>query len=156
MAQHVRAYEDFAVGTAFPLGPYAMERDDIIAFAQEFDAQPMHLDEEAASKSLLGGLAASGWHTNAALMRMMFDSYIDASTSQGSPGIDKLEWKKPVLAGSVLSGRSTVMEARALKSRPGMGIVRFLNEVENQSGELVCRSEFSVIFAMREAAKGEA
>lgn len=156
MAQHVRAYEDFAVGTVFPLGPYAMNRDDIIAFAQEFDAQPMHLNEEAASKSLLGGLAASGWHTNAAIMRMMFDSYIDASTSQGSPGIDKLEWKRPVLVGSVLSGRSTVMEARPLKSRPGLGIVRFLNEVENQSGELVCRSEFSVIFAMRGDEKGAA
>ena len=34
-----------------------------MAFAAEFDPQPMHLDEAAAQASMLGGLAASGWHS---------------------------------------------------------------------------------------------
>ena len=142
-------FEDFTVGRIFTLAPVMMAREEVIAFAQEFDPQPMHLDEEAGRKSLLGGLAASGWHTNATVMRMMCDSYINRSTSQGSPGIDTLEWKRPVLAGDTISGRSIVQESRPLKSRPGLGIIRILNEIENQRGELVSRSEFSVIFRMR-------
>ena len=144
------AFEDFTVGRSFALGPKSMNREEIIAFASEFDAQPMHLDEAAGKASLLGGLAASGWHTNAVAMRMMYDSYIGRSTSQGSPGITRLEWKKPVLAGDTLTGRTTVLEARPLKSRPGLGTVRLENDIENQHGVLVCRSEFSIIFALRE------
>jgi acyl dehydratase len=37
--------------------------EEIKAFAAEFDPEPMHLDEEAARASLVGGLCASGWHT---------------------------------------------------------------------------------------------
>lgn len=150
------AFEDFTEGRVFALGPMAMPREEVIAFAQEFDPQPMHLDEEAGKASLLGGLAASGWHTNAAVMRMMIDAYVGASTSQGSPGIDKLEWKRPVMAGDTLAGRSTVQERRPLKSRPGLGIVRFLNEIDNERGERVCRSEFSIIFKMRDTGAGAA
>ncbi|MCX8996583.1 MaoC family dehydratase [Rhizobiaceae bacterium BDR2-2] len=156
MENAILAFEDFTEGRVFPLGPRRMTREEIVAFAGEFDPQPMHTDEEAGRASLLGGLAASGWHTNAAAMRMMFDSYVGRSTSQGSPGIDELRWKRPVLAGDTLSGRSTVLTSRPLKSRPGLGVVRFLNEIENQRGELVCRSEFSIIFAMRDADTGAA
>ena len=156
MEDFVLSFEDFTVGRRFPLGPMAMPREAVIAFAEEFDAQPMHLDEEAGKASLLRGLAASGWHTNAAVMRMMFESYIGHSTSQGSPGIDHLAWKRPVMAGDTLSGHSIVQESRPLKSRPGLGIVRFRNEIENQSGELVCLSEFSVIFQMRDENRGAA
>lgn len=156
MDKAILTFEDFTAGRVFPLGPVEMTRDEIVAFAREFDPQPMHLDEEAGKASLLGGLAASGWHTCAAVMRMMFDSYIGRSTSQGSPGIDTLEWKRPVMAGDTLSGRSTVLESRPLKSRPGLGIVRFLNEIENEKGELASRSEFSVIFGMRRENRGAA
>ena len=42
-----------------------MTRDEILAFAREFDPQPFHLDEEAAAGSFFGGLAASGWRGTA-------------------------------------------------------------------------------------------
>lgn len=156
MKDTVLSFEDFTTGRSFPLGPMTISREAVIAFAEEFDPQPMHLDEDAGKASLLGGLAASGWHTNAAVMRMMFESYVEASTSQGSPGIDHLAWKRPVMAGDTLSGRSIVLESRPLRSRPGLGIVRFRNEIENQSGELVCLSEFSIIFTMRDENRGAA
>lgn len=143
------AYEDFEQGRVFPLGPMQVTAPEIIEFASEFDAQPMHLSEEAGRASILGGLAASGWHTCAMMMRMMTDSYISHSTSQGSPGIDFLDWKKPVLADDTLSGTSTVLEARPLNSRPGIGLVKFRNELFNQRGELVCQGEHVVMFGIR-------
>jgi acyl dehydratase len=142
-------YEDFQSGQVFPLGPKHVTAEEIIEFAREFDPQPMHLDEAAGRASILGGLAASGWHTSAMFMRMMTDSYLLDTESEGAPGIDFMDWKKPVLAGDTLSGRSIVLESRAMRSRPGIGIVKFRHEVENQRGELVCLGENSTMIRMR-------
>jgi acyl dehydratase len=143
-------FEDFEIGRRFPLGPKTVTSDEIIEFAREFDPQPMHLDEEAGNASILRGLAASGWHTAAMFMRMLIDSYLLASHSEGSPGIDVMDWKKPVLAGDTLSGHSIVIDARPLRSRPGIGMIKFRHEVMNQRGELVCFSENPIMFRMRD------
>lgn len=149
MSAQTLAYEDFTVGRSFQLGPTAVTAAEIIEFAAEFDPQPMHLDEAAGRASILGGLAASGWHTSSMFMRMMFDSFLSNSLSEGSPGIDRMEWRKPVLAGDTLTGHSTVLEARLMRSRPGMGIAKFRHEVENQRGEIVCLGENSIMFGTR-------
>ncbi|MEI2300215.1 MaoC family dehydratase [Ensifer sp. MJa1] len=147
-------FEDFSEGRRFEYQPVELKPATMIAFASEFDQQPMHLDEEAGKRSILGGLAASGWHTSAIGMRMMLDAFMGDSSSQGSPGIDFMDWKKPVIAGDVLSGFSLVVEARRSKSRPGLGIVKFRNELMNQRGEPVTVSECSVLFRCREKEQG--
>ncbi|KQV64512.1 MaoC family dehydratase [Rhizobium sp. Root1220] len=151
MSDNKLAFEDFQPGRRFALGPKTVTTEEIIEFAREFDPQPMHLDEAAGRASILGGLAASGWHTSALFMRMMADSFLLASLSHGAPGIDFMEWRKPVLAGDTLSGHSTVIETRPLRSRPGVGMVKFRHEIENQKGELACLSENSIMFAMRQS-----
>ena len=143
------AYEDFAEGATIELGQKQVTAEEIIDFASQFDAQPMHLDEEAGKASILGGLSASGWHTCAMFMRMMCDAFLLDSTSQGAPGVDYVRWKKPVLAGDTLSGQSTVVNARALRSRPGIGIVTFLHEVTNQDGEMVMKGENPIMMRLR-------
>lgn len=142
-------FEDFTPGRVLPLAVQQVSAAAIVEFAAEFDPQPMHLDEEAGKASILGGLAASGWHTASLFMRMMYDGWLSGSASEGSPGVDFMEWKKPVLAGDMLSGQSTVLEARPLRSRPGIGIVRFLHEVTNQKGEVVMRGENPIMFRTR-------
>ncbi len=62
-----------------------MTREEIVSFAGQFDAQPMHLDEAAAAQTLLGGLAASGWHSCAAMMRMIADNVLAGSTGWARP-----------------------------------------------------------------------
>jgi acyl dehydratase len=153
LSDQMLAYEDFHPGRRFMLGPKTVPAEEIIEFAREFDPQPMHLDEAAGRASILGGLAASGWHTSALFMRMMTDSYLLASLSEGAPGIDIMEWRRPVLAGDTISGHSTVIEARPMRSRPGIGIVKFRHEVANQRGDLVCVSENSIMFRMRPRAE---
>ena len=146
-------FEDFTPGRRFDYVPRRMETAEIVAFAREFDPQPMHMDEVAGKNSILGGLAASGWHTSSVGMRMMIDAFLGDSTSQGSPGIEFMDWKKPVLAGDTLSGHSLVLDARPLRSKPGLGIVRFRNEILNQTGETVAVSECPVMFRLRETAQ---
>ena len=133
----MRTYEDFAVGHTGSLGQKLVVADEVVAFALEFDPQPFHLDVQAGKASLLGGLAASGWHTSAMLMRMIYDAFLHETAGLGSPGIDEVKWLKPVLVGDLLTGRYEVHEARLSKSRPGLGILRVYYELKNQRDEPV-------------------
>lgn len=142
-----RTFEDFAPGAEFAIGPYKVEAEEMVAFAREFDPQPFHLDEEAGRRSLLGGLAASGWYTLAVLMRMAFDAFVHDTHSMGSPGVEAVKWVRPVLAGDTLSGTVRVIETRASKSRPDMGIALLLFTVTNQRGEVVMTQRNPVLIA---------
>ena len=145
----MRYFEDFEPGLELPFGPHMVTRAEIVAFAAEFDPQPMHLDEAAAADTLLGGLAASGWHTCALFMRMAYDGWVADSASLGSPGVDSMKWMRPVRPGDVLSGRSVVLDARASKSRPQIGLVRFRHEVENERSEPVLVGENTIMLSRR-------
>jgi acyl dehydratase len=142
-------FEDFRVGAVSTYGPRRVSREEIIAFASEFDPQPMHLDENAAKTTLLGGLGASGWHTCAVMMRLLCDGLMLNSSSQGSPGVDEVKWVKPVRPGDELSVRHIVLETRASKSRADVGIVRQKCEVLNQRDEIVMETEFAVMYGKR-------
>lgn len=137
-------YDDFIVGNHIPLGTKLVSAVEIIAFASEFDPQPFHLDEEVGKASILGGLAASGWHTCAMLMRMMTDTFISNSDSQGSPGLEYVKWLKPVLAGNTLSATTTILEKRVSRSQPTLGIIRLNHKITNQHDVLVCEAQGSI------------
>jgi acyl dehydratase len=147
----VRFYwEDFPVGQVREFGHYEVTREAVLAFARQFDPQPFHLDDDAAAKSsLFGRLAASGWHTCAMAMRMICDEYLLESASLGSPGVERLAWTRPVFPGDVLHMRGTVIESRALQSRPTVGLVRTRSEVVNQHGEVVLTMEGASFFGRR-------
>ena len=140
-------FEDFAVGQVIDLGSYAVTADEIREFAIEFDPQPFHLDEAAGSASLLGGLAASGWHVCAMFMRLLADGWLNKSASMGSNGVPEVKWLKPVLAGEVLSGRVTILTKRVSSKRPEMGIFQCLFELFNQAGDK--KTEMTAVIFMR-------
>lgn len=131
------SFDDVKVGQVLQLGSRTITRDEIIAFAREFDPQPFHLDEEAAKASIYGGLLASGWHTAAILMRLLYDGFVKDAASMGSPGVDEVRWLKPVRPGDTLTARFTVLETIPSRSKPDRGIVRSLSEMLNQHGETV-------------------
>jgi acyl dehydratase len=130
-------WEDFTPGMTGVHGPRLVTREEIIAFATEFDPQPFHLDEEAARQSMLGGLAASGWHTCAIGMRLIFEAIMAHAASLGAPGVDEVRWLKPVRPGDQLTLHWTVLKTRPLRSRPAWGLVQFRFELFNQRGERV-------------------
>jgi acyl dehydratase len=128
-------FSEFEVGKTIPLGPYTLTRSELLAFAHEFDPQPFHLDDDVANSSVLGGLAASGWHTSSILMRMICDALFLRIDALGSSGIEEMKWLKPVYAGEVLSGHLTIMGQRRSANRPNMGIITFEAALNNASGE---------------------
>jgi len=145
-------WEDFREGQVHEFGGVEVKRDDIVRFASEFDPQPFHVDDAAARGTMFGGLIASGWHTAAMSMRMMCDGYLLRASSLGSPGIESLKWLQPVRPGDTLRVRLTVLEARPLKSKPGVGLVKSRHEVLNQRGEVVMEMQGYGMFGMRRPA----
>ncbi len=133
----MRYFEDFAPGDVIELGSRTITKDSIVAFAREFDPQPFHTDEEAATRSIYGGLLASGWHTGSLAMRILYDGLLKDTVSLGSPGIDELRWLKPVRPGDTLSLRMTILKAVPSRTRPDRGLVRSLMEMRNQHGDVV-------------------
>ncbi len=130
-------FEDFSIGQVAEYGPRQVSREEIIAFAAQFDPQPMHLDEEAALHTMLGGLGASGWHTCGIMMRLIADGFLADAASMGSPAVDEVKWLKPVRPGDALTVRGTVQSVRASQSKPDRGFVGLLWEVFNDRGERV-------------------
>jgi acyl dehydratase len=145
------AFEDFPPGRYGTFGPRHVTREEIIAFAAEFDPQPMHLDEEAAKRSMLEGLSGSGWHLCSIVMRMMFDGYIGRTASLGSPGVSELKWLAPFRPGDDLTLDVDVVEARVSRSRPETGIVTFKCGVRNAAGQALAEMVSPIIVKRRAA-----
>ena len=143
-------YEDLSVGQVFLSRAEAIDRDRIVAFAQEFDPQPQHLDEDAARDSIFGELVASGWHTAALTMRLQLDS-VAGRFPGGSLGaqIDTLAWLRPVRPGDLLRAKVEVMEMRPSRSRPDRGLVTMRTTTLNQRDEPVQVMTASVLVPRR-------
>ncbi|MBO0905918.1 enoyl-CoA hydratase [Jiella sp. MQZ13P-4] len=125
----------------------------MLAFAREFDPQPFHLDEAAGgANELVGSLTASGWHTCSMLMRMMADSFLLGASSQGSPGVDFVDWKAPVRPGDSLAGTARVLSRRMSSKRPTLGIAKLSATLSNQAGTSVLVSEYALLLLTREGA----
>jgi acyl dehydratase len=144
----VTAYERIAVGDVHDYGSHTFTAEEIKRFARAYDPQAFHVDEAAGAASHFAGLAASGWHTAAVMMKLRVAYFVkEAERAAGrgetyprfgpSPGFDDLKWKKPVNAGDTITFSDKVIARRASKSRPGWSIVTFEAVGVNQRGETV-------------------
>ena len=148
----MRFFEELKIGLRRELGSFTFTAEGIKKFAQQFDPQRFHLDEEEGRKSLFGGLAASGWHVGSVCMKLLVADGLRAAQealARGekiaiwgpSPGFRELRWLRPVLAGDTVSYASEVYSLRASEKRPEWGILQARNTGTNQRGEPV----FSVL-----------
>ena len=149
MADITYFWEDMAVGQVRDLGTISPSREDIIAFASQFDPQPFHLDDAAGAASVFGGLCASGWHTCSMAMRLMVTNFLKDTSSMGSPGLESIHWKKPVFPGDSLRLQTTVLETKPMGRRPDVGMTRNLWEMFNQHGDKVLHMEGWGMFKRR-------
>lgn len=134
-------FADMIVGRIDRYGEKLVDRDEVIAFARDFDPQPFHLDDAAAAANpLFGRISASGWHTAAMAHRLGVDHWAgNGRAILGGLGMEQLAWLKPVFPGDTIRCESVVIEARRSASRPGTGVVRSRLSVFNQNDEAVMR-----------------
>jgi acyl dehydratase len=138
-------FEEFEAGQVDVFGSYHFERDEVIRFARAYDPQGFHLDDDAGRDSIFGRLAASGWHTSAGMMKC-WSAYSFARRAERaakglplpeigpSPGIEDLQWLRPVYPGDTVSYSGEVVSKRPLASRPRWGLISTRIEGVNQDG----------------------
>lgn len=128
---------DLAVGDMFKSGTYRIDETQIKEFARQFDPQPFHLDNEAANKTMFGGLAASGWHTAAITMRLLVESVPLGNGLIGAGS--ELSWPFPTRPGDELRVETLVSAITPSKSNPGKGLVTLQSTTLNQHDQAVQR-----------------
>src|SRR3954468_11637394 len=125
-------FEDIAAGQTYRSPELRIDAAAITEFAAQFDPPPFHLHDAAARESLLGGLAASGWHTAALTMKLCLSS--DFQPAGGIIGVGgELTWLQPVRPGDDLRVEIEVLETRTSRSRPRQGLVKIRIATLNQN-----------------------
>ena len=157
----IKFFEDFVIGEETLLGSHAFTRDEIVAYAREYDPQPFHLDEEAAKASIFGGLCASGWHTGCVAMRVIIESrdqIRDLRIANGervpllgvSPGFTNMRWPNPTRPGDTVTFSSIVLSKRETK-RPQWGLLGIRTRGVNDNSFEVLSMDSLVFVERRDA-----
>lgn len=154
-------FEDLHVGARYELGAKRFDTLTIKGFAERYDPQAFHMDEEVAANSHFGKLCASGWQTISSWMRVYVDLNMNERAAREaagialpeigvSPGLRELKWPRPVYVNDTVSYTQEIIEKRPLKSRPGWGLVTTHGEGRNQNGDVVVSFVSSTLVQMRE------
>src|SRR6202163_1414612 len=128
--------EDLHVGQRFTSGQYRMDVSRMKAFAAEFDPQPFHLDNAAAQHSVFRGLAASGWHTASATMRLLVTSGLPFAGGLVGLG-GEISWARPTRPGDTLRGDRELLAIVPSRSKPNRAVVTVRSITVNQDGDQV-------------------
>jgi acyl dehydratase len=136
-----RYLEDIVTGETSAGAPIAMTEAAIIAFAADYDPQPMHIDPIAAAEGRFGGVIASGWHIAALVMRDFVVSAPFGGTALLGMRTDGLTWLLPVRPGDTLRARREVIDVVRSRKRPDQGRILVATKVANQTGAIVMMLE---------------
>lgn len=131
-------FDNFELGQEFHTESFLITKEHSIAFAQEYDPQYFHVDEEAATHSPFGKLATSGWQTAAITMKLKAGSELrHAAGGLVGLGIESMKWPRPVFPGDTLRAVLTIIEKRRSQSKPTHGIVKYKVQTFNQHDAVV-------------------
>lgn len=134
---HGRLFEDLELGEQFDCGSAIVEREDVLEFAEKYDPQPFHVDEEAAQEYPYGGLIASGWQTVCLTCKQYIVECMGEIAGLGGPEVKNLRFPRPVHPGDTLSV-TTVIANKSLPSPDAeRGFVDFAITTWNQDDQEV-------------------
>jgi acyl dehydratase len=128
-------YEEFTVGRVFDHAwtRTVTEMDNVLYSSLTMNVQPLHLDEEFASKTEFGQRIVNSLFT----LGLVNDTTL--GTTVANLGMTDVKFPKPVFHGDTLRVKTTVLSLRESKSRPDAGIVEFGHVAINQRGETVAQ-----------------
>lgn len=114
------------------------ETDNLLFSTMTHNAQPLHIDVEAAKASEFGQILVNGTFTFSLMVGLSVgDTTLGVLVA--NLGYDKMVMPKPVFLGDTLRAETEVTEIRGSKSRPDAGIVTFTHRMLNQRDEIVCQ-----------------
>jgi acyl dehydratase len=147
-----RCFEDWRVGDRIEheIRRTVTETDNLLITTLTHNAQPLHLDAEAAGRSEFGQILVNGIFT--------FGLMIGVSVADTTLGVlvanlsyDQVVMPKPVFIGDTLRGETTVAELKDSRSRPQAGIITFAHRMLNQRDDVVCQCLRTALIRRRAA-----
>ena len=126
------------------------ETDNLLFSTMTHNAQPLHIDLEAAKASEFGQILVNGTFTFA-LMIGLSVADTTVGTLVANLGYDKVVMPKPVFIGDTIRAETEVMTLRESRSRPNAGIVTFQHRAINQRDEVVCQCLRSALIQRKPA-----
>jgi acyl dehydratase len=118
------------------------EMDNVLYSSLTMNVQPLHIDEEFASKTEFGQRIVNSLFTLGLMIGITVND-TTLGTTIANLGMTDVRFPKPVFHGDTLRVRTKVLGLRESKSRPDAGIVEFFHTALNQRGEIVaeCRRQ---------------
>ncbi len=146
-------YDDLKVGMIFKhsLGRTITEADNTFFNALTMNTQPLHLNEDFSRKTHFGKRIVNGILTLGVVIGITVNE-LTAGTIVANLGYEKVEHPKPVFHGDTIYVETQVLEKRASRTKPDRGIVKLKHLGKNQSGEVICEVERTVLFLKRSPA----
>ena len=146
-------FDDIEVGYRSTVGTYTLTETEVVEFASKWDPQPFHIDKEAATKSIFGGLTASSLHLFAICTRLFFD-HEDRIQILAMLGKEAIRIPNPARPGDVLTYTTECIQKKPSSSRPDRGVITLSDTLANQHDEHVLTQQVALLVARQ--LKGEA
>jgi acyl dehydratase len=146
----VRYFDDVAPGDRIHVGTWSLERDDIVTFAQHWDPQPFHIDEQLAASSIFGGLTASSLHLFAICTRLFHDLEPRFAVL-AMLGKDEVRFPSPARPGDVLTYETECHTRRVSRSSSDRGIIMLEDTLRTQHDVVVLSQQVTLMIARADA-----
>lgn len=141
-------FDDIPVGYASTVGTYELTKDEIVGFAQKWDPQTFHIDEEQAKKSVFGGIVASSLHLFAICTRLFFD-HEDEIRILAMLGKDKIRLHAPARPEDTITYRTECISSTPSSSKNDRGVIVLQDTLSNQNDEVLLTQEVTLLVARR-------
>lgn len=144
-------YDDLQVGQviAHGNGRTVTEMDNVLFSALTMNTQPLHLNEDYASRTEFGQRIVNGLFT-LALATGLTVAELTEGTIVANLGYESVRHPHPMFHGDTLYVETVVVEMRESRSRPDAGIVRFKHTGRNQHGVVVIEFERTALVRRRD------
>lgn len=126
-------------------GRTVTEMDNVLFSALTMNTQPLHLNQDFASKTEFGQRLVNGVFTLGLVVGLSV-SELTEGTIVANLGYDKVVHPNPVFHGDTIYAESEILEKRESKSRPNAGIVRIKCTGRKQDGTVVVEFERTAMF----------
>jgi acyl dehydratase len=146
-----RYYEDLEPGSTIrhSLGRTITEADNVLFCGLTMNTQPLHINEDFASKTQYGRRIVNGLFTLALVVGITV-SDLTEGTIIANLGYENIKHPQPVFHGDTIYVETTVVSKRESQSRPDCGIVTLTHVGRNQDGVAVVEVTRSALFLKRE------
>lgn len=140
-------FEDLEIGFEVRSPRRTVSREEIIAFAERYDRQPIHLEGAGSIPgALFDDIIGSGFMTLALTWQLWLDCGLQEADGRGGLGIEDCRWHRALRPDTSVQGHFTISDKRL--SSAGHGIVHYamrLLEIDDTTDEELSLVEFTTI-----------